>query len=175
MIHALNAGNGVGSGNDVVLDLAEHLGKELEGISDNDAYLVGNTENKAGGVRNDVHNVWHGNNILGKTESIKIRTVKKPTDLYVQKKGYFTFSWSVLMISDSFLSPIISSYTHILMVSSKHAYFFALLPIIMASAEALYIIMISSGSNQLPLPIIATRSFTLNSDFNEAFERSSST
>lgn len=79
------------------------------------------------------------------------------------------------MISDSFLSPIISSYTHILIVSSKHAYFFALLPMMMDNAEALGVTANPRRSNQLPLPIIATRSFTLNSDFNKAFERSSST
>ena len=42
------------------------------------AHLVGNAENKAGGVRNDVHNVRHSNDILGETEAAEIRVVKKP-------------------------------------------------------------------------------------------------
>ena len=78
MIHALDAGNGVGPGNDVVLDLAEHLRKELEVMKGRGAHLVGNAENEAGGVRNDVHNVRHSNDILWETEAAEIRVVKKP-------------------------------------------------------------------------------------------------
>lgn len=51
---------------------------------------------------------------------------------------YFTFSWSVLMISVSFRSFTISSNTHMLTVLSNLALRAALLPTILAMAEPLY-------------------------------------
>jgi hypothetical protein len=50
---------------------------------------------------------------------------------------YFTFSWSLFMMSVSFLPLTVSSKTHILTVEANFCSFLTLLPIIFATAEPL--------------------------------------
>lgn len=50
---------------------------------------------------------------------------------------YFTFSWSLLMMSVNFLPLTVSSKTHILTVEANFCRFFTLFPMIFATADPL--------------------------------------
>lgn len=97
--------------------------------------LMRNAEDQAIRVLHTSHEVRTGDDVFRDFESMQIRGIKE-ISIRVNT-GYFTFSCSVLIISDNLRSPIISSYTHILISFSKQSYFLALLPIIMERAEAL--------------------------------------
>ena len=94
-----------------------------------------NAEDEAIRVLHTFHEVRTCDNVFREFESMKIRKIKEIS--IKMDIGYFTFSCSVLIISDSLRSPIISSYTHILISFSKQSYFLAFLPMIMERAEAL--------------------------------------
>ena len=149
MRNSLNARNGIGSRKNVMFHLFQGSGKEL----------VRNAKHKAVCILHHLNEIWNSDNILRKLMTRKIRKVREISGKAINK-GYFTFSWSVLIISESLRSPIISSYTHILISFSKHLYFFAFFPRIMAKAEAL-LVNPNQRSYQFPLPIIATRSLAI--------------
>ena len=117
---------------------------------------MGNAENEAIRVLHASHEVRACDDILREFESVQIRQVKEIS--ITVDIGYFTFSCSVLMMSDNLRSPIISSYTHILISFSKQSYFLAFLPMIMERAEAL-------GSRISPfLPVSTSNdSYTISS------------
>ena len=149
MRNSLNAGNGIGSGKNVMLDLFQGSRKEL----------VRNAEHQAVCILHYLDDIWNSNDVLRELVTREIRKVKELSGRAINK-GYFTFSCSVLIISESLRSPIISSYTHILISFSKHLYFLAFFPRIMARAEALFL-KSNQRSYQFPLPIIATRSLAI--------------
>ena len=141
VVHALDARNGVGSGDHVVLDLVQHLREELE-VSGRTRHPLGAECRRQGRWHPKRHPQYRERRRCSREGGSPEDTCGEGTRGRVQKdQGYLTFSCSVLMISDSFLSPIISSYTHILMVFSKQEYFLALLPMMMDSAEALHVIL----------------------------------
>ena len=81
MRYSLNAGNGIGSRENVVLDLLQGSGKEL----------VRNAKHKAVCVLHHLDEIWNSDNILRKLVTRKIRKVKENTGKAINK-GYFTFS-----------------------------------------------------------------------------------
>ena len=69
--------------------------------------------------------------------SLTVRVLLTTLDGSLCPGRYFTFSWSVLIISVSLRSLTISSNTHILTVLSNFVLVAALLPMILAMAEPL--------------------------------------
>ena len=136
VIDSLDARDGVRVRTYVVLDLVLNSGEELNVREGREKeYLMRNAENQAIRVLHTSHEVRTRDDVFREFESMQIRGIK---EISIRVNiGYFTFSCSELIISDSLRSPIISSYTHILISFSKQSYFLAFLPIIMERAEAL--------------------------------------
>lgn len=134
----LDEGDTKGVGSQVRLDLLEELTEELEGRNREDfKYLVRKNEDENGSVLHGLANIGDGDDVVSELVTRKIREESRNSRLSTKKKGYLTFSCSVLMISVSLRPLMISSKTHIFTSLLKMVYFLTFLLIRMEAAEPL--------------------------------------
>lgn len=134
----LDEGDTEGVGSQMRLDLLEELTEELEGRSrENFKYLVRKNEDENGSVLHGLADIGDGDDVVSELVTRKIREESRNSRLSNEKKGYLTFSCSVLMISVSLRPLMISSKTHIFTSLLKMVYFLTFLLIRMEAAEPL--------------------------------------